>query len=123
MVVVASEQHIGLRLPGQDVTGEFSISASSTRDGTPDDVLDQWLELVAARPAFSDMAIVRGPDQSSSKKWRHWRCGLEDGSRLVVNIGEKPPSKSVITVQHEKLATKDLVESWRDYWKAFLRGL
>jgi len=121
MVVVAYEQHLGLRLPGQDVTGEFAISASSTRAASLDDALDQWLRLVEGRAAFSDVAIVRGPEQSSSAKWRYWRCGLEDGSRIVVNIGEKPPDRSVITVQHEKLATKELAESWRNYWRTLLR--
>jgi hypothetical protein len=123
IVSVAYEQHVGLRFPGQDVTGEFSVAVSSTRDGSLDAVFAQWLGLVGERTSFSEIKITKGPERSSSKKWRYWRCSLADGSRVVVNIGEKPPAKAVISIQHEKLACKALAESWQAYWRTFLRDL
>jgi hypothetical protein len=44
-----------------------------------------------------------------SEKWRYWRCGLDDGSRIVVTIGDKPPAKSVLSVQHERLDSAEEV--------------
>jgi hypothetical protein len=123
MVSVAYEQHIGRRLPGQDGDGAFAVSASKTRDGTIDEALARWIEVIDDRDEFSGIAISRGPDTSSTEKWRYWRCGLADGSRVVVNISAKSPSKSVVSVQHEKLESDELVAHWRDYWKATLSQL
>jgi hypothetical protein len=123
MVSVAYEQHIGRRLPGQGGDGTFALSASKTRDGTIDEALARWLDVVHGRDEFSGIAISRGPDTSSTEKWRYWRCGLADGSRVVVNIYAKSSSKSVVNVQHEKLESEDLVDHWRDYWKSTLSQL
>jgi hypothetical protein len=123
MVTVAYEQHIGRRRPGEDGDGAFNVSANKTLMGTIDEALAQWIELVGHRDEFDGVAISRGPAASSTEKWRYWRCGLSDGSRLVVNIYAKTPAKSAISVQHEKLESEELVEQWRNYWKATLHQL
>jgi hypothetical protein len=123
MVTVAYEQHIGRRNPGQDCTGEFAVSVGKTLDGTMDEVLARWLKLVDGKIEFSDVAVSRGPDTSSTDKWRYWRCGLADGSRVVVNIYQKSPDKVPISVQHEKIESSEQAEHWRAYWKDFIKTI
>ncbi len=120
MVTVAYEQHIGRRVPGQDCDGEFTVSASKTFSGTMDAALETWKTLMAGRTELSDIAISHGPDISQTEKWRYWRCGLADGSRIQVNIYEKAPGKAALGIQHEKLESTEQVEHWRTYWKELL---
>ncbi len=123
MLTVAYEQHIGRRVPGQDCTGEFSVSVSKTLSGSMDDALAWWIDLVDGRDEFSDIAITRGPDISETEKWRYWRIGLGDGSRVNVNIHQKDAGKASLGIQHEKVESQEQIEHWRAFWKAFLKGV
>lgn len=126
MVTVAYEQHIGRRAAGQVGDGTFNVSVTRTVAGTMDETLARWLALTAGRDEFGDVAVVRGPETSESERWRYWRCCLGDGSRLVVNVSDKPAAagpKSSISVQHELLDSPEHVEHWRAYWRAFVRDL
>jgi len=120
MLTVAYEQHIGRRIPGQDCDGEYSVSISKTLNGSMDFALQWWLDAVEGLDGFSDVSISRGPDVSESAKWRYWRIGLADGSRVNVNIYEKAPGKSGLGIQHEKLESTEQIEHWRAWWKQFL---
>ena len=71
---------------------------------------------------FSDIAITRGPDISQTDKWRYWCCGLADGSAVSINIYEKAPGKSALSVEHAKLESEAQVEHWREWWKGFWLG-
>ncbi len=121
-LTVMFEQHIGRRVPGQDCDGEFSVSASKTITGSMDDALRWWVDRVGDQSEFSDIPISRGPDISRTDKWRYWRVGLADGSRVNVNIYEKSADKASLGIQHEKLESTDQVEHWRAFWKNFLKG-
>jgi hypothetical protein len=78
---------------------------------------------MAGLAAFDGVAIESAPESSVTKKWRCWRCGLADGTRLVVTIGLKPPSKAHLAVRHEKLADAEQVERWEAFWKAALKQM
>ena len=119
-LTVAYEQHIGRRVPGQDCEGEFSVSVSRTMTGDMDIALQWWLDAVDGGEEFSGIAITSGPDVNKTEKWRYWRAGLADGSRVNVNIYEKAPDKSGLGIQHEKLESTDHIEHWRAFWKQFL---
>lgn len=123
MITVTYEQHIGRRVPGQDCDGAFALSASRTVSDSLDDAFKLWLKSVEGATEFSGVAVNRKPSTSRSEKWRYWRCGLADGSRVIVNICAKPPLKSIVNVQHEKLESADVVNHWREYWKAKLHSL
>ena len=120
-LTVSYEQHIGRRVPGQDCDGEFSVAVSKTLKGTMDDALARWIDLVGDRTEFSDIAMTRGPETSKTEKWRYWRAGLGDGSRVNVNIYQKAPGKASLGIEHEKLESSDQVEHWRSYWKQFMK--
>ena len=123
MVTVAYEQHIGRRIPGQDCDGNFAVSVGKTLDGSMEEVLARWTSLVAGAQDFSDIAISRGPETSQTEKWRYWRCGLADGSRISVNIYQKSPGKAALSVQLERLESCEQVEHWRAYWKKRLASI
>lgn len=122
-VTVAYEQQIGRRLPGQDCSGEYSVSASKTVTGTMDQALQMWLDLVDGVESFSGIDISRGPDVKSTQKWRYWRCGLADGTRVNVNIYQKTEDKASLGIQHERLESTAQIEHWRTFWKDCLAGL
>lgn len=119
MVTVAYEQHIGRRIPGQDCDGQFNVSVTKTVSGTMDDALAAWKKRTEGLSDFSDVSISRGPSVTSTEKWRYWRCGLADGSRVNVNISLKSPGKTTVSIQHEQLESTEQVEHWRSYWKGF----
>lgn len=122
-VTVAYEQQIGRRVPGQDCNGEFSVSVSKTLSGTMDEALQTWQEHLAGAEAFSAIDISRGPDINSTGKWRYWRCGLSDGSRVNVNIYQKTEAKASFSIQHERLESVEQVEHWRTFWKGYIKEL
>jgi hypothetical protein len=121
MLTVQYEQIIGRRVAGQDCSGSFSVSVSKTLPGSLDDALAYWLALVANSSEFSDIAVSRSPAISHTDKWRYWRCGLADGSRVNVNISQKSADKSSLSIQHEKLESSEQVEHWRSYWKTYIK--
>lgn len=123
MLTVAYEQHIGRRVPGQDCDGEFNVSVTKTIHGSMDDAFEWWNERVAGHAEFSDVPISRGPNTSETAKWRYWRAGLADGSRVNVHIHQKEPGKASLSLQHEKLESPEQIEHWRSYWRQFLKNL
>ena len=120
-IAVAYEQHIGRRVPGQVREGEYVVSASKSLPGNMDGVLKSWIEFMRPRGELGGVAISRGPEHVATEKWRYWRCGLADGSRVSVTIYQKHPGKAVLSVEHEKLETPDRIEHWRSFWKPLLK--
>lgn len=119
MVTVGYEQACGLRAKHQTTTG-YSISRSKTL-GIP---------IAAAFRAWSD--------ERTRRKWlkdadftirkattnRSLRITWEDGETNVeVMFYAKGPSKSQVTVQHNKLATAKAGEKMKAYWGAAMGRL
>lgn len=122
-VTVAYEQHIGRREPGQRSDGSYETSASKTVDGTMDDVLEKWIQLTTDKPGFNGVALEKEPTWSATEKWRNWRCALVDGTRVAVSIYQKTPEKASLGLGHLKLKSNDEAETWKVYWKEFLKEL
>ncbi|MDO5665209.1 MAG: hypothetical protein Q4G63_08145 [Bacteroidia bacterium] len=119
-VAVAYEQYIGRRKPGQRCDGDFSVTVSKTIDGAMDIALEKWMKRVDGVLEFGGVKISREPSVTQTEKWRYWRCGLEDGSTLSVNIQTKPNGiKSGLAINHDKLSEAGDVEKWRSFWKSF----
>lgn len=122
-VAIAYEQHVGLRLPGQGSDGNFQVSTSKTFAGTMDEARERWVQLMTGREELSGVGITGEPSLTESEKWRYWRCGLDDGSRIALDIYQKSADKAVLGVQHSKLESLEAVEYWRSFWKAELKNL
>lgn len=119
-VVVAYEQHIGRRIPGQTCDGNYSVTVTKTYDGDMETVLARWSTKTAGATQFDGVKLTSVPRQSQTEKWRYWRCDLVDGSKLSVNIQTKPDGhKSMLAINHDKLSRSEDVERWRAFWKAF----
>ncbi|HET8883872.1 MAG TPA: hypothetical protein VFM68_00170 [Candidatus Saccharimonadales bacterium] len=118
-LTVRYEQKIGRRRVGQSSDGKFSVSVSKTISGTMDDAMGWWRKKVRQSTEFNHVPIVTS-SHTDTTKWRYYRAALKDGSRVVVTIYEKTPTKASLGLQHEKLTTTQAVESWRAYWKTFL---
>lgn len=122
-ITIAYEQHIGRRIPGQQGDGTFASSASATVPGSMDTALAAWIAVVQGRTAFNGLEITEQPTKSATAKWRYWRCGLEDDSRVNVTVNESAPGKSRVAVQHGRLATPEAASEWKAYWKTQLAGM
>ena len=72
---------------------------------------------------LAGIAVTRGADVRRTDKWRYWRCGLADGSRVSVGIGDRQGGRAVLSVDHERLDSPQAVERWRAFWKGQLAAL
>jgi hypothetical protein len=120
-LAVRYEKTIGRRATGQSLDGSFSTSVSKTIDGSMDDALQWWLQKVDDQTEFNDVGIVTS-SVTETEKWRNYRVALADGSRVVVGIYAKTPTKAGFGLQHEKLASAEAADAWRIYWKLLLAG-
>lgn len=122
-VAVSYEQQIGRRVPGQTSRGDFQVGVSKTYTGGLDAALQAWIRLVEGRASFGGVPVEGEPRVSTTEKWRYWRTGLADGSRVSVDIGRKSDEKSTIGINHTRLGTSEQAEEWRGVWRGILAGL
>jgi hypothetical protein len=118
-LTVRYEQVISRRQPGQSNAGDYSVSVSKTLTGTLDEALHWWLKKAQSRIEYNDVSIVTS-STTETEKWRHYRAALKDGSRVVVSMYAKTPAKASLGLQHDKLPSAEVAESWRAYWKSLL---
>ena len=123
-VTVAYEQYIGRRKIGQTCDGLFSVTVTTTRSGTMDEVLVEWTTHNEGLTEYNGLVAVGAPRISKTEKWRYWRLDFVDGSKLSVNIQTKPGSKkSMLAINHDKLPSADDVVVWRAFWKDYVKRL
>ncbi|MBB0968370.1 hypothetical protein G6016_05220 [Dietzia aerolata] len=120
---IAYEQHTGVRVPGQSCTGDFQLSASRTIAGDKDAALEAWLTVIAGSEEFGGVPIDADATTSSSEKWRYWRVPMADGTRVAVNISDRPNGKASVGLTHTKLDSAEAIEFWRPIWKQLLAQL
>lgn len=119
-VTVAYEQQIGRRQPGQTCKGDYQIAVSKTIGGNMDEVLEKWVVSVKNYIAFDGVNISNKGVSNKSEKWRYWRCSLEDFSSISVNIQTKSSgNKSTLTINHNKIQSREKAECWKIFWKTF----
>lgn len=122
-VAISYEQFTGKRVIGQSCDGSFAASASKTLSGTMDEVLQRFVEFMDQPDALDGVPLSEPAGTSQTDKWRYWRCSLEDGSRVSVNIYQKTSDKCSLGVQHSLLNSMDDRERWKSFWKTHLKNL
>jgi hypothetical protein len=113
-VTVAYEQARGLRAPGQDRDGSFTVNASKTvavpverlfEAFADQDLRERWL------PGATLEVRTAQPGRSLRANW-------EDGStRVVVGFTALGEAKSQASVAHERLPDADTAAKMKDYWR------
>lgn len=123
-VTVAYEQHIGRRKVGEQCDGSFAINASKTLPGTMDEILGKLVAAGAGRDEFAGIPIASEPTTSATEKWRYWRVKLDDGSRVSINVQQKPTgNKSVAAVNHDGLDSDAGADALKAWWRDYLGSL
>ncbi|MDU0479502.1 hypothetical protein QVA66_09645 [Staphylococcus chromogenes] len=107
-LAVALEQEIGRRVVGQTCSGSFSANASKTIPG-------EWLQLFNAWCSFAQQ--WPGATTSATEKWRYWRVGWPDGSKVVVTCQSRTPGKVTFAVNHDGLEDTVSRETMKKFWK------
>lgn len=116
-ITVDYERFIGRREVGQSCEGDFQAGASKTLLANIDEVLDSWLDYIKGKNSLNDVPYAEAPSIRKTEKWRYWRVPLEDGSKVNINITQKAPGKTGLSVNHEKLNDTDAVDNWKQFWK------
>ncbi len=124
-VTALYEQHIGRRQEGQRCDGAYGASASKTVPGSMDEVADRWALFVQERLSeVEGIAWASEPRCTATDKWRYWRCELENGAPVSVNISARPSAagaaKCGIAVEMRKLGSSDEATAFKNIWKAVL---
>jgi hypothetical protein len=118
-VAVGYERARGMRLKYQKPDG-FEITASKTV-GVPVQVLFDAFVKPARRKRWLQDGTMR---VRTSRPGRGARFDWDDGStRVVVDFADKGPSKSMVSLAHQKLADADEAEKAKAAWRQRLVDL
>ncbi|MCD1287092.1 MULTISPECIES: hypothetical protein [unclassified Brevibacterium] len=117
--VVAYEQEIGRRVPGQRADGTFDVAVSRT-------IVGQRSDLVAALASHVDgslngVALSAAPRTSETAKRSFWRANLEDGTKIEIAAETKTEDRSLVVITASKLPSPEALEDWRAFLKGFLQ--
>lgn len=118
-VTVGYERATGLRLKHQQGT-TFSVSATRTVNVPVEDLYLAFVDDVERKRWFEDASM----SLRTSRQSRDARFDWDDGStRVVAWFEAKGPSKSTISLAHEKLPDPDEAETMKTMWRERLKDL
>ncbi|MCI4010119.1 hypothetical protein [Brevibacterium sp. ZH18] len=129
--VIAYEQEIGSRVPGQRADGTFDVAVSRTVAGERTEVVRSFAELVDG--SMNGVDLDGEPRTSETPKRSFWRANLADGSKIEAaaeskaapKSGSKSDSKSgeksVLVVTASKLMSAEALEDWRAFLKDLIK--
>jgi hypothetical protein len=119
MVTVGYEQAKGLRAKHQRESGDFAVSVSRTIAAPAGMLFDAWADESERRRWLGDPAItIRRATRSKSM-----RILWEDGTRVNVSFSGASRDKTLVAVDHEKLASAADVARKKKIWDAALTKL
>ncbi len=118
-ITVGYERAKGLRLKHQQSDG-FTISASKTLAVPIDVAFDAFVNARTRKKWLTDGKMTLRTSQATRSARFNW----EDGSTRV-NVGfiDKGPSKSTVSLAHERLGDADEAETTKSLWKERLAAL
>lgn len=119
MVTVGYERIKGKRSMGQRSDGKFGADRSRT---FPVPVLRLYHAFANARTR-KRWLTVPGMTMRSSRKPKVARFAMDDGTRVVVGFAAKGASKSSVSIQHEKLPSREAATQMKQVWGEQLDAL
>jgi hypothetical protein len=87
-VTVASEQHIGRRLPGQRSDGTFQMSVSRSTTLGMAELMERWQSFAAADETVRGVVVDGDLRVSGTERRITWRTKARDGSWVVARFLE-----------------------------------
>lgn len=125
--VVAYEQEIGRRVPGQRADGTFDVAVSRTVSGDRDDVITRFAFHVADG-SLAGVGREGEPRTSRTDKRSFWRANLEDGTKFEAAAEPKPTSpeqgdKTLLVLTVSKMPSAEALEERRAQLKELLQKI
>ena len=119
-LIVEYEQDRGLRAPGVRRNGTFEVGASKTIDVHVDRLFDAVVDGRRRRKWLTDGKMTL----RDSRPGRTARFDWADGSsRVTVTFEKKGPSKSTVTIVHERLQGAAEAQATKAKWRGRLADL
>jgi hypothetical protein len=118
MVTVGYERIRGLRDRGQQRGGGYRASKSKTFDAPLARVYEAF-ENDRMRTQWLDGRIV----VKSATSRKRMRLALPDGTAAIVGFLAKGPAKSIVAVEHQKLASRAEIEARKKQWGEYFDRL
>lgn len=120
--VVAYEQEIGRRVPGQRADGTFDVAVSRTVAGDRDDVITRFAFLIE-NGSLGGVPLKGEARTSRTEKRSFWRVNLEDGTRVEASAEPKTDVGTLLVLTASKLSGAEAVEDWRAHLKELVTQL
>ena len=120
--VVAYEQEIGRRVPGQRADGTFEVAVSRQVAGERDDVITRFAFLIEDS-SLGGVPIKGEPRTSRTDKRSFWRANLEDGTRVEASAEPKSDAATRLVLTASKLSDAEALDAWRAHLKELLAQL
>ncbi|GAA1845234.1 hypothetical protein [Brevibacterium marinum] len=126
--VVAYEQEIGRRVPGQRADGTFDVAVSRTVAGDRDDVITRFAFLISGG-ALGDVGLESEPRTSRTEKRSFWRANLEDGTKFEASAEPKTATtgsqngedETLLVLTVSKMPSAEALEERRSVLKDLVR--
>jgi hypothetical protein len=107
-ITVRYEQERGLRLPGQQADGTFSVSVSRSLLGGQLELLDLGVERFAGYAGGTPEAVSRSIAHPTAR----WRLG--GGDALLLSVGPPASGKCRVTLTQSRLRLPERVQPVKD---------
>ncbi|MDN6190495.1 MAG: hypothetical protein L0J32_01125 [Brevibacterium sp.] len=120
--VVAYEQEIGRRVPGQRADGTFDVAVSLTVTGGRDDVITRFAFLID-EGTLAGVALDGAARTSKTPKRSFWRANLEGGTTFEAAAEPKDDNRTLLVLTVSKLPSAESLEDWRTDLKNLLQQL
>ncbi|MGC2940410.1 MULTISPECIES: hypothetical protein [unclassified Brevibacterium] len=119
--VIAYEQEIGRRVPGQRADGTFDVAVSRTIAGDRSELIEEFASLID--DTLNEVALDGDPRTSETAKRSFWRANLEGGIKVEAAAEAKSEGKTLFVLTTSKLPSPEALEEWRAFGKDFLMQL
>ena len=119
-IVVEYEQARGVRAPGVRPDGTFEVSASKTIAVPLATAFDAFADETQRKRWLTDGDMsLRGSDRKRSASF-DWGSG---SSRVKVDLYDKGPSRTLVSVMHSRLLDGDEAQKIKAQWRDRLKSL
>jgi hypothetical protein len=119
MVTVEYEREHGMRKLLQRTDGSYSVTAHRTVDMPVSKLFSKWQRIVREDATLQRKKIT--PTTVRANKTIRYTIRYKGSDeRVIVAFAAKDPASSRIGIDHERLASKSMVETSRAFWKKLL---